>query len=86
MTKYTVRVNPTSGMVLERNINVTKHFTELNAALEECWGWHKSGPNGPIRSAELLRDGQVVDKFEEIERCAMEPLFSGNILCGCRTP
>ena len=69
--------HPDGGDVIEgRHAPIVKEFSSLKDAIEETARWYRRGPNGPVRSAELYRDGIRLDLWEEIERAGMTPLVS----------
>lgn len=83
---YTVRCDcPRGGDAIERRgPRVEKKYESLDDALWALRQWYRSGPNGPVRDADLLRDGVVLDARAECERLGMEPLYSGSCISGCR--
>lgn len=82
---YTVRCeNPRSADVIcHRGPVVESQHKTLNEALAMLWLWYIPGPNGPARSAMLLRDGIVVDGHAECKRLGKVPLYRGSHIVGC---
>jgi hypothetical protein len=53
---------------------VVRHHESLPDAIRDKTSWYRLGPNGPVREAQLYRDGELVDPWAEIERCGYAPL------------
>lgn len=88
---YTVVCDhPDGGDVIEgRAKPASTNHEDLNEALQQLARWYRRGPNGPVRTARLLRDGERINPWAEIERLGLLPLVTrdpnrvnGN-LCGC---
>lgn len=69
---------PDGGDVIEgRRPPYRKQHASLKEAIEDMVGWHRAGPNGPVRRAQLYRIGEETRElcpWEEIERAGMVPL------------
>lgn len=74
---------PDGGNVIEgRSLPVQKKFASLPEAIKEWAKWQLSGPNGPVRSANLIVDGVQVSALQQIEKEGMTPLFYRNEMNG----
>jgi hypothetical protein len=68
---------PDGGSVIEGRVEpYAKTHTSIVEAVEDVIKWHIDGPNGPVRSAYLLRDGEHVGVRAAIKAAGHRPLYT----------
>ena len=66
---------PDGGDVIEGRLPAAKsHHATLGEALWRMYSWYRAGPNGPVRSAVIRKNGKKFDIHEEAKSLGLEVL------------